>query len=286
MSYGIAVSAQRSEHLASMSQHHWRKQVATNELIVQRDNAVATVTLNRPDKRNALSGQLMGELANAISELDHDATVRCIILTGADPAFSAGFDLRNLGPELAATRSLARSGADARYGLLSEHVTPIIGAINGPAVTGGLELALGCDFLIASQRASFADTHARVGVMPGGGMSIRLPALIGIDRARRMSLTGDFIDATTALAWGLVTEVTAHDELMNRALSIAHSVAQLDPEPVQQLRKMYDEIGALVGPDAWALERRYNREWMTERFSPEKLAERASDIMARGSSQN
>jgi enoyl-CoA hydratase len=260
--------------------------MANDELLVARFDAVAVLTLNRPQKRNALSARLMGDLADAIVQLDADAAVRCMILTGTDPAFSAGFDLRNLGNELAATRSLARSDGASQFGLLAQHDTPIIGAINGPAVTGGLELALGCDFLIASERASFADTHGRVGVMPGAGMSIRLPALIGIDRARRMSLTGNFIDAATALSWGLVTEVTAHAQLMERTIAVANSVAQLDPEPVAQLRTMYDEVGALNGPDAWARERRYNREWMTERFSADLLAERANDIMARGSSQN
>ncbi len=260
--------------------------MSNSELLVDRSGAVAVLTLNRPEKRNALSAQLMGALVTAVVELDADSSVRCMILTGTDPAFSAGFDLRNLGAELAATRTLSRSDVPAQYGLLASHDTPLIGAINGPAVTGGLELALCCDFLIASERASFADTHGRVGVMPGGGMSIRLPALIGIDRARRMSLTGDFLDAPTALSWGLVTEITAHDELLGRALAVAESVAQLDPEPVAQLRKMYDEIGALSGPDAWTRERRYNREWMSERFSSELLAQRADDIMARGSSQN
>jgi enoyl-CoA hydratase len=258
----------------------------SNELLITHEGPVGVVTLNRPEKRNALSAALMGELVQAVSDLDQDPQIRAIILTGTDPAFSAGFDLRNLSAELAGTASLAREDRSSRFGLLPEHDTPIIGAINGPAVTGGLELAMGCDFLLASERASFADTHGRVGVMPGGGMSIRLPALVGIDRARRMSLTGDFIDAATALAWGLVTEVTAHDQLMLRALSVANSVAQLDPEPVAQLRRMYDEIGALVGPDAWALERRYNRQWMTERFSASALEQRADDIMARGSQQN
>ena len=98
--------------------------------------------------------------------------------------------------------------------MLPPHDTPVIGAINGPTVTGGLELAMCCDFLIASERARFADTHARVGAMPGGGMTIRLPQLVGIDRARRMSFTGDYIDAATARDWGLVVEVVPHESLL------------------------------------------------------------------------
>lgn len=258
--------------------------MADEELLSQVDGAVAVITLNRPAKRNALSGALMGQLAAEVDALESNDSVRALILTGADPAFSAGFDLRNLGTELANTRRL--NGSLTGYGLLPPHRKPVIGAINGPAVTGGLELALSCDFLIASERASFADTHARVGVMPGGGMTIRLPELIGVDRARRMSLTGDFVDAATALSWGLVVEVTEHDQLLARAHAIASSIASIDPEPVAALRTMYDEIGALTGDAAWECERQWNRRWMTERFDPTALAQRADGIIERGSRQN
>ena len=170
--------------------------------------------------------------------------------------------------------------------MLPAHDTPIIGAINGPAVTGGLELALGCDFLIASERARFADTHGRVGVMPGGGMTIRLPSLVGVDRARRMSLTGDFVDADTALAWGLVTEVTEHEDLLPRSIEVAGTVAGLDHDAVVELRRMYDEVGALVGADAWRRENRWSKEWIQERFDQARLAEQADSIIERGSSQS
>jgi enoyl-CoA hydratase len=259
--------------------------VEHEELLIELDDGVGTLTLNRPAKRNALSADLMAALAEAVVTLDEDPAVRALVLTGADPAFSAGFDLRNLGTELAGTRILGAGGAAATAGLLPPHDTPVIGAINGPAVTGGLELALSCDFLIASQRASFADTHARVGVMPAGGMTIRLPELIGVDRARRMSLTGDFVDAATAFAWGLVVEVVPHEQLLERARVIARSIASIDAAPVAELRRMYDEIGALAGPEAYERERRWNRAWMRERFSADALAERADDIIERGRRQ-
>lgn len=257
----------------------------SDDLLNERHGAVTVLTLNRPAKRNALSASLMSELVEAIMNADRDDAVRAIVLTGADPAFSAGFDLRNLQGELAGTRTLSGEEARRTMGLLPDHDTPIIGAINGPAVTGGLELAMGCDFLIASERASFADTHARVGVVPGGGMSIRLPALVGIDRARRMSLTGDFVDAATALSWGLVTEVVAHEHLMERTMSVASSIAAIDPAPVAELRRMYDEIGAMSGAEAWERERKWNRQWMRDHFSDAGLAERADAIIQRGSSQ-
>ncbi|MCX6511790.1 MAG: enoyl-CoA hydratase, partial [Actinobacteria bacterium] len=201
-------------------------------VLVERRGRVAVLTLNRPEKRNALSAEMTAEIADQITGLDADDAIGALVLTGADPAFCAGFDLRKLGTELAGTRALRWEGEKRRLGLLPPHRKAIIGAINGPAVTGGLELALGCDFLIASERASFADTHARVGVMPGGGMTIRLPELVGPDRAKRMSLTGEFIDANTALVWGLVTELTNHELLLSRAIELAASIAELDLEVV------------------------------------------------------
>ena len=160
------------------------------------------------------------------------------------------------------------------------HQTPIIGAINGAAVTGGLELALGCDFLIASDRARFADTHARVGVMPGGGMTIRLPQLIGMDRARRMSF-----NAQTAYEWGLVVEVVPHDGLMDRARALASTIASLPAENVREFRRMY-EMGDPVGKDAWVAESRLAREWMARHFDQDRLAAERAAIIARGRSQS
>ena len=232
---------------------------------------VGLITLNRPEKRNALSAALIVELGEAIEALDAQEAVRAMVLTGADPAFSAGFDLRNLGTELAETRAKRWEGEVRRLGMLPSHTTPIIGAINGPAVTGGLELALGCDFLIASERARFADTHGRVGVMPGGGMTIRLPALVGVDRA---------------LAWGLVTEVTSHEALLPRSIAVAGTIAGLDPAAVTELRKMYDQIGDLIGHEAWRVENRWSKSWIQERFNSEQLAAEADAIIERGSSQS
>ncbi|MEI7746264.1 MAG: enoyl-CoA hydratase, partial [Actinomycetota bacterium] len=252
-------------------------------VLVERRGRVAVLTLNRPEKRNALSAEMTAEIADQITGLDADDAIGALVLTGADPAFCAGFDLRTLGSELAGTRALRWEGEKRRLGLLPPHRKAIIGAINGPAVTGGLELALGCDFLIASERASFADTHARVGVMPGGGMTIRLPELVGLDRAKRMSLTGEFIDANTALAWGLVTELTSHELLLSRAVELASSIASLDAVVVAELRQMYEDIGAMVGYEAWIAEQAWSRKWIQERFDQEKLSREADAIIERGS---
>jgi enoyl-CoA hydratase len=168
---------------------------------------------------------------------------------------------------------------------MPDTTTPVIGAVNGPAVTGGLELALGCDFLIASERATFADTHARVGVLPAGGMTIRLPQLVGVNRARQMSLTGDFVDAATACSWGLVNEVVPHDELLGRAVALGGAIAESDPAAVGELRSMYAALAHRGDDEAYADEARRSRRWMKERFDPADFQGRRHGIIARGSSQ-
>jgi enoyl-CoA hydratase len=171
---------------------------------VERDGAVAVVMLNRPEAMNALSRGLRAQLAHTIRELDAEAQIRAIVLTGAGTrAFTAGLDLKELG---AGEASLGAAGdqdsAANPLAAIEQCRKPVIGAINGVAVTGGFELALACDILIASENARFADTHARVGVMPGWGLSQRLSRRIGISRAKELSLTGNFLDAETASAWG------------------------------------------------------------------------------------
>ncbi len=254
-------------------------------VLVEVEDRVATVTLNRPESRNAISSELHNQLDAAITELDERDDVGCIVLTGADPAFCAGMDLKSLATENRSTQQ-ERQRQAARFEMLTPHQAPIIGAINGPTVTGGLELAMCCDFLIASERARFADTHARVGVMPGGGMTIRLPQLVGIDRARRMSFTGDYIDAETARDWGLVVEVVPHEALLPRARELAATIASIPNEYVRELRRGYAEISALSGAEALAAENRWSRDWMAERFDQSRLAGEREKIVARGRDQN
>jgi enoyl-CoA hydratase len=259
--------------------------VAEDVVIVDREGAVATITLNRPEKRNAISTALMEQLTAAILELDVDAEVRAIILTGADPAFCAGVDLEDFSRVLDQAILAPSDITPPVLGMLPPHDTPIIGAINGPVATGGLEIAMDCDFLIASERARFADTHTRVGVLPGGGMTVRLPHLVGIDRARRMSLTGDFIDAETALTWGLVTEVTPHGRLLDRAREIAGSIVSIDPAATSAMRRVYAEVEACAGEAAYHAEVAGHERWMASHFDPASLSERRAGIIERGSKQ-
>lgn len=244
---------------------------------------VGTITLDRPEVRNALTTAVLDELARIVTESDERDDVRVLVLTGSDPAFCAGMDLRSFAAETHAPER-DRLATD-RFRAFPPHRTPIIGAINGPAVTGGLELALGCDFLIASERARFADTHARVGVMPGMGLTVRLPELIGIDRARYLSLTGDFIDAGRALAWGLVTEVVPHEELLPRAHALAATIAGIPPAHIAAIRSQYEQVAQHLGEEALRVETRTSQAWMRERFDRALLAEQRTAIIERGRSQ-
>jgi enoyl-CoA hydratase/carnithine racemase len=163
----------------------------TDQLVLTRDDAaVRVVTLNRPEARNALSVALERQLAAALLSADEDENVACIVLTGSDPAFCAGLDLKELG---SGTAAATLSENDSPFAVLWAMHTPTIGAVNGACMTGGLELALACDFLVASERARFGDTHARVGFTPAGGMSVLLPQAIGLRKAREMSFTGNLM---------------------------------------------------------------------------------------------
>jgi enoyl-CoA hydratase len=254
-------------------------------ITIETNGPVAEFTLDRPDARNALTGAMIGTLADALADCDSDPEVRVVILTGRDPAFCAGLDLTDLARTFADLMDAPPKGTTSRRGLLPRSTTPIIGAVNGPTVTGGLELALGCDFLIASDRATFADTHARVGVMPAGGLTLRLPQLIGINRARQMSLTGNFIDASTACEWGLVNEVVRHSLLLERARELAIAVSEIDPETIRELRMMYDTLGHRADDEAYLEEARWSRSWMKGRFDASSFEAKRDRIIERGSAQ-
>lgn len=255
-------------------------------LLTATSDGVATVTLNRPGARNALSRDLRREIRDEMARLDEDDAVAAVVLTGADPAFCAGLDLKELagssGDGLRET--VVVDGDGPRRAPFPQMSKPVIGAINGVAITGGFELALACDFLVASERAAFADTHARVGIMPGWGLTVLLPEAIGLRRAKEMSATGNFIDAATALSWGLVNHVVPHDEVVTRAQQLAADIAGNDAEAVRRIYRTYDE-GALVdGAGAWAVEAEASQQWQGQR-SGQDLEERRRAVTARGRSQ-
>jgi enoyl-CoA hydratase len=253
-----------------------------NLVLLERSEGVATVTLNRPEARNALSSALRRRLRSVMAEVDADDSVAVVVLTGADPAFCAGLDLK----ELSARGRLDRDpeDADAQGMPWAPLKKPLIGAVNGVAVTGGFELALNCDFLIASDRAAFADTHARVGILPGWGLSVLLPQRVGFAMARRLSFTGDFLPAQQAFEFGLVTEVVAHEQLLPAAKRTAASIATNNKPAVAALLASYRRIEAAAVGRGMALESEAATEW-ARRGGTEGLAERVGGVFERGRSQ-
>lgn len=194
--------------------------------------AAMVVRLARPEVRNALTAQAIGELREAFAAAE-DPMVAGVVVTGQDPAFCAGLDLREL--EEDASRFV---GHDLP-GWIRALDKPVVAAVNGPAMTGGLELALACDLRFASPHARFADTHLSVGVVPGWGMTVRLPELVGISRAMDLSLSGRMVGAEEAASIGLVDRVIEHDRLLDTAVELVASVAAADPEVRRTVLGLY-----------------------------------------------
>ncbi len=260
------------------------------DVLVETADRVCTVTLHRPEARNALDTALHRASAAALAAGEDDPDVDAVVLTGSDPAFCAGLDLKELG---AGGDNLTggRGGTDPadlelRWTNPIQAVwamtTPVIGAINGACITGGFELALGCDFLVASERAFFGDTHARVGVSPGGGMSVYLPMAIGLRRAKEMSLTGNFVDAADAWRIGLVNHVVAHDELLDTARALAADIAANDGPTVRHLKELYDHNAALPVGEAILHEQAVFREY---RVDFDEVERRRAAVVDRGRAQ-
>jgi enoyl-CoA hydratase len=248
---------------------------AADVLLIETEERVRTLTLNRPQSRNALSSALRRQFFAALRDAEADDAVDVVILTGADPVFCAGLDLKELGERT------ELPDISPKWPPMTK---PVIGAINGAAVTGGLELALYCDILIASELARFADTHARVGLLPTWGLSVRLPQKVGVGMARRMSLTGDYLSAPDALRAGLVTEVVAHDELLPAARRIAASIVGNNPNAVRALLASYHRIDSSQTDQGLWIEAASAREWMST-ASGDDIAANRDAVIRRGRAQ-
>ena len=224
----------------------------TNEsvLSVQRDQGVLLLTLNRPEARNALNIALTRALTEQFRILRNDDELRCAVITGSDPAFCAGLDLKDF-----SDATSPRGEVSALLALVPELKKPLIAAVNGAAMTGGLELAMGCDFIIASDKARFGDTHTKIGALAGGGMNSRLPRKVGLAWAKQMIFTCQPIDAATALRIGLANEVVAHDQLVTRALELARAIAAHNPELVGIVKDTLDKGAMATLGEAITLER-------------------------------
>ena len=238
-------------------------------VLVDVDERVATITLNRPEQRNAINGAMGLGLARAVGDLEARDDVDVMILTGADPAFCAGADLKEIGSTTESMFSATKDDADDTYrrdefgmfafrGPFPPRTKLLIGAINGPAITGGFELALNCDLLVES---------------------------IGVRRARELSTTGNFLDAQTALTWGLVNHVVPHDELLPFARELAAAVVGNDQVGTRRMLRTYEEIAADVYDGAWGVEKKVNRAWLADGIDATEVAKRRDAIVERGRGQ-
>lgn len=264
-----------------------------DEVLVDIADRIAVITINRPEARNALNRAVRAQLPAAIERCEGDDAVDVMILTGADPAFCAGVDLKEFGSGEATEPGEGFADIPARdqgrgdgwRGALPPHRKLLIGAVNGVAVTGGFEIALNCDFLIGSDRARFADTHARVGIMPGWGLTVLLAQRIGVARARQMSVTGNFVDGQTAYEWGLINELVPHDALLDRCRQLAQDCITIDQAAVRQMLETYRLVSDTTVDEGWAIEDRISREWEGSGFDPAEIERKRHSIMARGRTQ-
>lgn len=193
----------------------------SEHLLVEDHDGIRLLSLNRPESRNAMDAPLRRALIEAFADADADAEIRAVVLTGVDPVFSAGVDFKQLEPQTGPMDPFAVNPGRAARTMR----TPMICAVNGACVSGALEIALSASFIVASDRARFADTHARLGVVPTWGLTALLPHAVGVRKAREMSMTGNFVGADEALRIGLVNQVVAHEELVAVALRLAADIA-------------------------------------------------------------
>lgn len=253
-------------------------------VLVEKDGPVTLVTMNRPQALNALNKTLRAALVTTFQKLAADPETEVVIFTGAGRAFTAGLDLKELGGETAA--STEADGEEIDIGaVLHAFPKPIIGAINGFAITGGFELALLCDLLLCAEEAAFADTHARVGVVPGWGLSQRLPRLIGLPRAKELSLTGNFLSAQQAYAWGMVNRVVPKDELLSAAKALAKDILTTEPTTRQAVLTLMDAGWEDTLEGGLAREKAWSQRHMAEQVKADAVAERRRGIMDRGREQ-
>ena len=249
-----------------------------SRLSSEQEGTTVVLCLDAPERRNALDLDTMTELVRALRAADADPSVRAIVLTGADPAFCAGLDLDAVSAGHLVLEEVADEDADP-WQTLQELGTPTIAAVNGAAVTGGLELVLCCDLAIGSDRARFADTHSRVGIHPSGGMTVLLPRFVGLRAALGMSLTGRFVDAEEAHTMGLLNTVVAHADLLDASLATAAAVAASDATVQAALIESYRAQSGMALTDALERERQRGRGMTVDRGAVEA---RRAEVIARG----
>ena len=207
-------------------------------LIYEKKDNIGILTVNRPDKLNAISNELTSELRSLLGELEKEEKLRVLVITGAgDKAFVAGADIKELVDRDARIgRRVSRERQEV-FSRLENLPVPVIAAVNGYALGGGLELALACNIRICSEKAQFGAPEVKLGIIPGDGGTQRLPRLIGLGRAMEMILTGDFIDAQEAHRIGLVNGVYSPEELMDKAMELAQKIASRPPLAIRYAKE-------------------------------------------------
>ena len=217
-------------------------------LLYEQNGALVTLTMNQPDKRNPLTGNdAVPDFHEAIERIEADPSVRCVILTGNGPSFSAGGDIQTIedqaSPVMAqmTIRHWYRKGIQSLSNALFNLEVPIIAAVNGHAMGAGLDLACMCDIRIASDKAVFAESFIKLGIIPGDGGAWLLPRVIGMARAAELAFTADVINAAKALEWNLVSQVVPHDQLMSTATALAQRIAQHPSHGVRLTKRLMKE---------------------------------------------
>jgi enoyl-CoA hydratase len=254
------------------------------ELLIEREEGFAIVTLNRPDSMNALSPELIGELCSAFGQLQKDKSVRALILTGAGRAFCAGLDLKAMAQSEEGLAAFDIHGEHNLPAAIGAFDRPVIVAVNGVAATGGFELALLGDILIASSSARFADTHCRVGLAPGWGLSQKLARIIGPSRAREAHFSGNFISAEQADAWGLVSRVVPPEQLLDECRQLASDIAGCVPEAVKVYKQLVNDGLEMEMGAGLAMERNLMPHF-NNNVSGAAIGERRSAVQQRGKDQ-
>lgn len=222
-------------------------------VLLEIENGIALITLNRPERHNAINQELLIHLYDHIEEVSANDDAKVAIITGSGKSFCSGVDLAVIGTEnLFDPRGDGKDFPD----VIRACKKPVIGAINGHAITGGFEIALNCDFLIASERASFADTHANVGIPPGWGMTQLLQQAVGQRMAKQMSFTCRFVSAEEALRCGLVNEVVPHEELLPRAKQIAADICAVNQDVLAVVKDLIEYRNNSTLEESFAHERK------------------------------
>ena len=207
-------------------------------LIYEKKDDIGILTVNRPDKMNAISNELTSELSSLLDELEKDDKLRVLVITGAgDKAFVAGADIQELVDRDARMGRRVSRERQEIFSRIENLPVPVIAAVNGYALGGGLELALACNIRVCSEKAQFGAPEVKLGIIPGDGGTQRLPRLVGLGRGMEMVLTGDFIDAQEAYRIGLVNKVVPPEELMNAAMELAQKIASRPPLAVRYAKE-------------------------------------------------